>query len=46
MIGIIMGATVGTKFLRKLRNEMLRRIFGFFLIYLALRMILKGLGII
>jgi len=46
MIGIIMGATVGTKFLRKLRNETLRRIFGFFLIYLALRMILKGLSII
>ena len=46
IFGILIGAYIGTRFLRKLRNEALRKIFAMFLLYVAIRMILKGLGVI
>lgn len=42
VIGIFFGATTGTKFFRRLRNETLRKIFAIFLIYVAIRMIYKS----
>ena len=42
VLGIFIGATTGTKFFRKLRNETLRKIFAIFLLYVALRMIYKA----
>ncbi len=43
VIGIFIGANVGTKFFRRLRNETLRKIFAVFLLYVAFRMIYKSL---
>jgi len=42
VIGIFFGATIGTKFFRRLRNETLRKIFAIFLLYVAIRMIYKA----
>jgi len=46
VVGIFIGALFGTKVLRKLRNETLRKIFSVFLVYFAIRMILKSLQVI
>lgn len=40
-LGGVVGAFIGAKFLKKIPNLILRRIFGIFIIITALRMILK-----
>lgn len=42
VIGIFLGALIGTKFFRWLKNETLRKIFAIFLLYVAFRMIYKS----
>ena len=42
--GILFGALIGTRFLVKIRNETLRRVFAIFLFYVAIRMIVKSVG--
>lgn len=44
-LGVLVGATVGTKVMEKLRSATIRRIFIPILIYIALQMLAKGWGV-
>jgi uncharacterized membrane protein YfcA len=44
-IGVLIGATLGTKIMERLKNTTIRKIFIPVLIYISLQMLLKGLGV-
>ena len=44
-LGVIMGAYLGTRFMTRLRNTTLRKLFLPVVFYLAIAMVLRGLGI-
>jgi uncharacterized membrane protein YfcA len=45
MLGVFLGATLGSRLLPKIKAEYLKKAFVFILIYLSLEMLLKGLGL-
>ncbi len=45
VIGIVMGAFIGANYMPKIRNITLKRLFSLYLIYTAVRLILRSLGI-
>lgn len=44
-IGVLIGATVGTKIMQNLRSKTIRKIFVPILAYVSIEMIIKGLGV-
>ncbi|MGB9779645.1 MAG: sulfite exporter TauE/SafE family protein [Caldanaerobacter sp.] len=44
-IGVLIGATLGTKIMERLKNTTIRKIFIPVLIYISLQMLIKGLGV-
>ncbi|MGB9728430.1 MAG: sulfite exporter TauE/SafE family protein [Thermoprotei archaeon] len=45
VIGIVIGAFIGANYMPKIRNITLKRLFSLYLIYTAVRLILRSLGI-
>lgn len=43
-MGVLIGATVGTRMMMRTRSTMLRRIFIVLLVFVALQMLVKGFG--
>ncbi|MEY8000302.1 sulfite exporter TauE/SafE family protein [Clostridium sp. Mt-5] len=43
-LGVLAGATIGTKIMQNMKSKTIRKIFIPFLIYISVEMILKGLG--
>lgn len=44
-IGVLFGATIGTKIMQNLKNKTIRKIFIPVVVYVSLEMIIKGLGV-
>lgn len=44
-VGVLLGATMGTKIMERLKNTTIRKIFIPILIYVSLQMLVKGLGV-
>jgi hypothetical protein len=44
-MGVLIGATLGTRVMMRMRSTMIRRVFIVVLVFVALQMLVKGLGI-
>jgi uncharacterized protein len=44
-MGVLIGATLGTRIMMRMRSTMIRRVFIVLLVFVAFQMLIKGLGI-